>query len=95
MAKMYVRKNRKDEYRIDVRSLSYEEYKMLYALIVSSYARYSETGSEVKPLGSFDLRYLRPVVFADVSMLDSLEHLLKVFTKRSLQNEKKHLGSRS
>ena len=81
MAKMHVRKNRKDEYRIDIRCLSYDEYKMLYALLVSSYSKYKETGVKDMSFGSFDLHYIEPTVFADTTRLNTLAKLLKVFTK--------------
>lgn len=78
---MHVRKNRKDEYRIDIRCLSYDEYKMLYALLISSYVKYKETGVNVRSFGSFDLHYIEPTVFADATRLNTLAKLLKVFTK--------------
>lgn len=78
---MHVRKNRKDEYRIDIRCLSYDEYKMLYALLVSSYSKYKETGVKYVSFGSFDLHYIEPTVFADATRLNTLAKLLKVFTK--------------
>lgn len=77
---MHVRKNRKGEYRIDVRCLSYDEYKMLYALLVSSYSKYKETGVKNVSFGSFDLHYIEPTVFADTTRLNTLAKLLKVFT---------------
>lgn len=81
MARMHIRKNRKDEYRIDIRCLSYDEYKMLYALILSSYVAYKESGVKVQSLASFDLRYIEPIVFVDATRLNTLAKLLKVFTK--------------
>lgn len=77
---MYVRKNRKGEYKVDVRCLSYDEYKMLYALIFSSYAKYKETGVQILSCGSFDLYHISPTVFADTIRLDTLAKLLKTFT---------------
>lgn len=79
MVKMHVRKNRKDEYRIDIRCLSYDEYKMLYALIISSYVAYKEHGAKGISLSSFDLYYIEPTVFADTTRLNTLAKLLKIF----------------
>lgn len=81
MVKISLRKNRKDEYRIDIRCLSYDEYKMLYVLIISSYVAYKESGVKVQSLGSFDLHYIEPTVFADISRLNTLAKLLKLFKK--------------
>lgn len=81
MAKIHVRKNRKDEYRIDIRCLSYDEYKMLHALIISSYVEYKERGVKGISLSSFDLYYIEPTVFADTTRLNTLVKLLKVFNK--------------
>lgn len=78
---MHLRKNRKNEYRIDIRSLSYDEYRMLYALIVSSYVDYKDNGVNAQPVGMFDIHYIKPTVFADSSCLNTLAKLLKLFKK--------------
>lgn len=81
MAKMHVRKNRKDECRIDIRCLSYDEYKMLYALVISSYVEYKERGAKGISLSSFDFHYIEPTVYADITRLNTLAKLLKVLKK--------------
>lgn len=81
MAKIHFRKNRKYEYRIDIRCLSYDEYEMLYALIISSYVEYKKSGVKDMPFSSFDLHYIKPTVFADTTRLNTLAKLLKVFIK--------------
>ena len=78
---MHVRKNRKDEYRIDIRCLSYDEYKMLHALIISSYVAYKERGVKGISLSSFDLYFIEPTVFADTTRLNTLAKLFKLFKK--------------
>lgn len=80
MAKIYVRKIRKGtQYRVDIRSLSFEEYKMLCALVVSAYSKFNDSGLDIQPIGTFDLCYIRPTVFADRSCFRSLANLLKLF----------------
>lgn len=78
---MHVRKNRKDEYRIDIRCLSYDEYKMLSALVISSYVEYVERGAKGISLSSFDLHYIEPTVFAATTRLNTLSKLVKLFRK--------------
>lgn len=78
---MHVRKNRKDEYKIDIRCLSYDEYKMLSALVISSYVEYAERGAKGISLSSFDLHYIEPTVFACTTRLNTLVKLVKLFRK--------------
>ena len=78
---MHVRKNCKDEYRIDIRCLSYDEYKMLYALVISSYVEYKERGAKGIFLSSFDIHYIEPTIYANITRLNTLAKLLKVFRK--------------
>lgn len=80
MAKKYVRKIRKgSQYRIDIRCLTFEEYKMLCALVVAASDKFSDNGVNTHPVGTFDLCYIRTDVFTDRSCFRSLANLLKIF----------------
>lgn len=81
MAKVHVRKSCKGKVSIDIRCLSYDEYKMLSALVISSYVEYEERGAKGISLSSFDLHYIEPTVFACTTRLNTLAKLVKLFRK--------------
>lgn len=81
MAKLFSRNVKKDtELRVDVRSLSWDEYKMLAALVRAASCSFNK-GYKTVSVGSFDFHYIEPTVYADITRLNTLAKLLKVFKK--------------
>lgn len=81
MAKLFRRNIKKNtELRVDVRSLSWDEYRMLVELIRAASESFSK-GYKTHSVGSFDLSYVDTRVFADLESLNTLAKLDKIFHK--------------
>lgn len=81
MAKLFRRNIKKNtELRVDVRSLSWDEYRMLVELIRAASESFSK-GYKTIAVGSFDLSYVDTRVFADLESLNTLAKLDKIFHK--------------
>lgn len=81
MAKLFSRNVKKNtELRVDVRSLSWDEYKMLVELIRAASESFSK-GYDTLSIGSFDLSYIDTRVCASLESLNTLAKLDKVFRK--------------
>ena len=81
MAKLFSRVVKKDtELRVDVRSLSWDEYKMLVELVRAASESFSK-GYKTFSVGSFDLSYVDTRVFASLESLNTLAKFDKVFRK--------------
>lgn len=79
MAKLFRRNIKKNtELRVDVRSLSWDEYRMLVELIRAASESFSK-GYKTTAVGSFDLPYVDTRVFADLESLNTLAKLDKIF----------------
>lgn len=78
MAKIIFRKVRRvTEDRVDIRSLSLNEYRMIGALVSAASLSYRH-GSKKKCVGSFDLSFIDCRVFAHPDNLNTLERLEKL-----------------
>lgn len=78
MTKIFFRKVRYVlEDRVDIRSLSMDEYRMIAALVSAASLSYRK-GSKKKCVGSFDLSFIDTRVFAHPDSLDTLERLEKI-----------------
>ena len=81
MAKLFSRVIKKDtELRVDVRSLSWDEYKMLVELVRAASESFSK-GYKTVAVGSFDLSYVDTRVFASLESFNTLAKLNKIFHK--------------
>lgn len=79
MANLFLRRIKKDtEIRVDVRSLSWQEYGMLVELVKAASESYLK-GYKTCAVGSFDLSYIDTRVFAPLENLDTLAKLTKIF----------------
>lgn len=79
MAKLICRKIRKgSELRFDVRCLTFEEYKMLSALIRAAKESFDVRDPDTLALGTFDLTYIKCTVFADKTHFNTLAKLHKI-----------------
>lgn len=78
MAKIFCRKLKKSsEFRVDIRSLSFEEYRMLSELIRAASESFDK-GYKTVPVGSFDISYIDTRVFAPLESFDTLAKLSKL-----------------
>ena len=78
MAKIFFRPVRHVlEPRVDIRSLSFDEFRMLSALIEAA-SKAFEKGYDTVSVGSFKLSYIDTRVFAHLDSLDTLAKLKKV-----------------
>lgn len=68
------------ELRVDVRSLSWDEYKMLVELVRAASESFSK-GYNTIAVGSFDLSYIDTRVCASLESLNTLAKLDKIFHK--------------
>ena len=81
MANISRRMIKKDtQLRVDVRSLSWDEYRMLVELVRAASESFSK-GYKTTAVGSFDLSYIDTRVFADIESLNTLAKLNKILHK--------------
>lgn len=79
MAKKFCRRLKKSsEFRIDIRSLSFEEYRMLSELVRAASESFDK-GYKTVPVGSFDISYIDTRVFAPLGCFNKLAKLSKLF----------------
>lgn len=78
MAKISRRNIKKNtEVRVDIRSLSWDEYRMIVALVLAASDSYSR-GYKVDSIGSFDLSYINTRVYAHLDCFNTLAKLRKI-----------------
>lgn len=78
MTKIFFRKVRHVlEDRVDIRSLSFDEYRMLVSLIQAASKAY-ENGYKAQPVGPFNLTFIDIRVFAHLDSLNTLAKLKKI-----------------
>lgn len=65
------------EPRVDIRSLSFDEFRMLAALIEAASKAY-EKGYKTQSVASFELSYIDTRVFAHLDSLNTLAKLKKI-----------------